>query len=185
MKKFFWFCFCAMFGLVLFNASITKAEDVDKVKVAMEILKSKLTKIGPAKIEGTIVVEKHEEGKEKEKLTVPALYFGKTMINNYLDVVDEVKKAIKQKTGDGGTATVFVKHGEEYIRITTNVLQKNGARGVGTNLAHNAAYDAIKSEKAFYGKVDILGSSYETGYEPIKDSTGKIIGIYYVGFKIP
>jgi methyl-accepting chemotaxis protein len=31
--------------------------------------------------------------------------------------------------------------------------------------------------------VPILGTPYITGYEPIKDSSGAEIGIYYVGYK--
>ncbi|MGM8228832.1 methyl-accepting chemotaxis protein [Cellvibrio sp. ARAG 10.3] len=35
----------------------------------------------------------------------------------------------------------------------------------------------------FYGVVDILGNPYVTGYEPILDSAGDVIGIWYVGYK--
>jgi methyl-accepting chemotaxis protein len=31
--------------------------------------------------------------------------------------------------------------------------------------------------------VPILGTPYITGYEPIKDSSGGQIGVYYVGYK--
>ena len=36
--------------------------------------------------------------------------------------------------------------------------------------------------KAYYGKVPILGTPYITGYEPINDASGAIIGIYFVGY---
>jgi sensor histidine kinase regulating citrate/malate metabolism len=42
--------------------------------------------------------------------------------------------------------------------------------------------ESIKEGKAYYGKVLILGTPYVTGYEPIKDASGEIIGIYYVGY---
>jgi cyclohexyl-isocyanide hydratase len=41
----------------------------------------------------------------------------------------------------------------------------------------------IKGGKAYYGEVAILGTPYITGYEPIKDSSGAQIGVYYVGYK--
>ena len=41
----------------------------------------------------------------------------------------------------------------------------------------------IKAGKAHYGEVPILGTLYVTGYEPIKDASGAIIGVYYVGYK--
>jgi Single cache domain 3 len=30
--------------------------------------------------------------------------------------------------------------------------------------------------------VDILGKPYITGYDPIHDASGAVIGIYYVGY---
>jgi hypothetical protein len=41
----------------------------------------------------------------------------------------------------------------------------------------------INKGEAFYGEVTILGVPYITGYEPIKDASGKVIGIYFVGYK--
>jgi hypothetical protein len=39
------------------------------------------------------------------------------------------------------------------------------------------ALEAIQAGKAYYGKAPILGTPYVTGYEPIKDASGAIIGI--------
>jgi hypothetical protein len=39
--------------------------------------------------------------------------------------------------------------------------------------------------EAYYGEVPILGTPYITGYEPIQDSSGAEIGVYYVGYKSP
>lgn len=47
--------------------------------------------------------------------------------------MDDVKKK------HGGTATVFVKDGAEFVRVTTNVLKDDDTRASGTTLAHNAA----------------------------------------------
>jgi hypothetical protein len=40
-----------------------------------------------------------------------------------------------------------------------------------------AAGMAIAEGKAYYGLVAILGKPYITGYEPMKDRSGNIIGI--------
>jgi hypothetical protein len=45
------------------------------------------------------------------------------------------------------------------------------------------ALESIKAGKAYYSEVPILGTPYITGYEPIKDSAGAQIGVYYVGYK--
>jgi len=136
----------------------------------MGSLKAMTAKLGPPKIEGKEAVG----GKE-----APALYFGTTKINNNFDVVDAVGK----EDGKGMTATLFAKSGDEYIRVSTSVPEPDGTgRAVGTLLA-GPALDAIKAGKAYYGEVPILGTPYITGYEPIKDSAGAQIGVYYVGYK--
>src|ERR1700693_5868412 len=108
---------------------------------------------------------------------VPAIYFGSTKMNNNVDLVDAV---VKQA---GGTATIFVKSGDDYIRVATNVKKDDGARAIGTVLdPKGKAIAAIQKNDAFYGEVDILGKSYITGYEPIRDTANNVIGIYYVGY---
>jgi methyl-accepting chemotaxis protein len=82
----------------------------------------------------------------------------------------------------GGTATLFSRTGEDYIRVSTNVI-KNGERAIGTKLAPNGkAIKQIQQNKAYYGAVDILGSPYLTGYEPMFDASNNVIGIWYVGY---
>jgi hypothetical protein len=85
----------------------------------------------------------------------------------------------------GGTATLFVKAGDDYVRVSTNVPKPDGSgRAIGTVLDPTGkAIVAIRQGQAFYGEVPILGTPYVTGYEPIKDGSGNVTGIYYVGYK--
>ena len=41
---------------------------------------------------------------------------------------------------------------------------------------------ALRRAKAIFGEADILGKPYVTGYEPIRDASNNVIGIYYVGY---
>jgi hypothetical protein len=100
-------------------------------------------------------------------------------MNNNSEVVD----AIGKEDGKGMTATLFVKGGEEYIRVATSVPKPDGSgRAIGTVL-DGPALEAIKQGKTYYGEVPILGVLYTAGYEPIKTTSGDIIGVYYVGYK--
>ena len=84
----------------------------------------------------------------------------------------------------GGTATLFARQGQDFVRIATNVKTPEGQRAVGTLLnPQGKAYAALARGEAFYGQVDILGAPYLTGYEPIVDAGGKVVGAWYVGFK--
>jgi hypothetical protein len=135
----------------------------------MAALKEKTAKLGAPKIEGT------EEVGGKE---APALYFGSTKMNNNFTVVDEIAK----EGGRGMAATLFAKNGDEYIRVATNVPMPGGkGRAIGTVLA-GPALEAIQAGKAYYGNAPILGTPYITGYEPIKDASGAVIGVYFVGY---
>ena len=150
--------------------SVGYAQADPRVTKSMETLKSMTAKLGAPKLEGGEAVG----GKE-----APALYFGTTKINNNFDVVDAVGK----EDGKGMTATLFAKGGDEFIRVSTNVPKLDGSgRAVGTVLA-GPALESIKKGQAYYGEVPILGTPYVTGYEPIKDSSGAQIGVYYVGYK--
>jgi Cache 3/Cache 2 fusion domain len=160
-------CFIAM---SLLGPSIGHAQADPRVSKSLETLKTVTAKLGAPKLEGTEAVG----GKD-----APALYFGTTKINNNFDIVDAVGK----EDGKGMTATLFAKGGDEYIRVSTSVPKPDGSgRAVGTVLA-GPALEAIKAGKAYYGEVPILGTPYITGYEPIRDSSGTQIGVYYVGYK--
>lgn len=142
-----------------------------KVQSAMELLEAYANELGPPKIEGTEAVA----GKE-----VPAIYFGSTKMNNNFDLVDKVV------TKAQGTATIFVKHGDDYVRVATNVKKDDGSRAIGTILdPKGKAIASINKGEPFYGEVDILGKPYITGYKPIRDASKNVIGIYYVGYQKP
>ena len=159
------FTVVAIAALSLLSAGAALANDP---KATIATLNERLAKIGAAKIEGT--------DKAGEK-TVPAIYFGPRKINNNYDVVDEIKKS------SGATATVFVKDGDDFIRVSTNVLTPEGKRGVGTALARAKAYEAVKKGESFCGDVDVLGTPFAACYQPIKDAGGQTIGVTYVGYK--
>lgn len=131
-------------------------------------LDARLAKIGPVKIEGTDTVGDR---------SVPAIFFGDRKINNNFDVVDAVRKAHQ------ATATVFVKSGDDFVRVSTNVLTAEGKRGTGTLLARNAAYEAVNSGKQYCGPIDVLGTAFDACYNPIMDGSGRVVGVSYVGHK--
>jgi len=136
----------------------------------MAALKDQTAKLGAPKIDGKDAVG----GKD-----APALYFGSAKMNNNFTVVDEVAK----EGGQGMAATLFVKGEDEYIRVATNVHKPDGSgRAIGTVLV-GPALESIKAGNPYYGEVPVLGTPYITGYEPIKDASGAIIGIYFVGYK--
>ena len=128
--------------------------------------------------DGEIGAPKAEGTDQTADKTTPGLYFGSTKVNNDFTIVDKVKAEA------GGTATLFVKSGDDYVRVSTNVPGSVGGRALGTILDPKGKVIVnINKGEAFYGEVDILGKPYVTGYDPIKDASGKVIGIWYVGYE--
>jgi hypothetical protein len=147
---------------------IGRAQEDDRVAKSMELLKAMTAKLGAPKLEGMEAVGGTD---------APALYFGTTKVSNTFDIVD----AIGKEDGNGMTATLFAKNGDEYVRVSTSVPKPDGSRAMGT-LLEGPALESIRTGRAFYGQVPILGRPYITGYEPIRDESGAQIGIYYVGY---
>ena len=153
--------------LVQFPARLF-AGPAEEVQVAMQLLKSKAATLGAPIVNG----EEAIAGK-----IVPALHLGATKMNNNFVLVDAVQKQV------GGTATVFVKSGDEFVRVATNVKKDDGSRAVGTLLdPKGKAIAAIAKGENYFGEADILGKPYVTGYEPIRDASSNVIGVYYVGY---
>ncbi len=94
-------------------------------------------------------------------------------------MVDQIVKEV------GGTATMFVKSGADYVRVATNVKKDDGSRAIGTILdPKGKVIEFINMNEAFYGAATILGKPYLTGYEPMHDARNNVIGIYYFGYMV-
>jgi len=146
-------------GCVVATATVipvTGTAQADNAQTAMADLKAKAEKLGAAKVEGK------------------DLYFGATKADN--SVVDAVAKE------HGGAATLFVKAGNEYVRVATTLKKEDGSSAIGSALdATNPAAAMIINVETYYGDATIFGKPYVAGYEPIKDASGAIIGAYFVG----
>lgn len=101
------------------------------------------------------------------------LYKGNTLMNGNFTVVD----AVGSFTGD--TVTIF----QGDTRVATNVL-KEGRRAVGTRVAPEVAQTVLKEGRTYFGEADVAGIRSQTAYQPIKNSKGEIIGIWYVGVPV-
>mgnify|MGYP001627897103 CR=1 FL=1 len=146
---------------------VTDAIMGERVKSSMALLMERGMALGEPRLGPTVAVG---------NARAPQLLLGGTAQANDFSLVDDLTKVM------GGTATLFSRQGDDYVRISTNVM-RDGQRAIGTRLdpAGNAI-KAIQAGRAFYGQVDILGQPYLTGYEPIKDSSGQTRGIWYVGY---
>ncbi|MZP31201.1 HAMP domain-containing protein [Heliobacterium undosum] len=112
------------------------------------------------------------------KYNLPALYAGNQRLTLDTAYVDKLQETI------GGTATVFLLHDNELVRVSTNVLDKEGKRSVGTSIKSDSpVYQSILRKQPFQGRAFVVTGWYITGYTPLTDKQGKVLGALYVGVK--
>lgn len=107
----------------------------------------------------------------------PSLYLGSDVLNNNFDKVDEFKQM------SGGVATVFVRSGDDFIRVSTSLTKQDGNRAIGTVLDRNGpAYPRVSSGQTYIGRAVLFDRSYMTQYSPVRDASGKVIAVLFIGF---
>ncbi|WP_412479155.1 Cache 3/Cache 2 fusion domain-containing protein [Azonexus sp. IMCC34839] len=107
----------------------------------------------------------------------PLLKNGARVLNAQSAEVDRFTAATS------AVATLFVKSGDDYYRVSTSVKKEDGSRAVGTALdRRHPAYAKLKAGESFVGKAILFGKDYYTSYQPIKDASGNVIGASFVGF---
>ncbi|MBW2615531.1 MAG: Cache 3/Cache 2 fusion domain-containing protein [Deltaproteobacteria bacterium] len=112
-------------------------------------------------------------------VNVPLWKVGDMPLSRDTHFVDEVRRLV------GGTCTIFQRiDGNRLLRISTNVLGKDGKRTVGTFIPpESPAAQAILAGRSYRGRADVLDDWYITAYEPITGQDGMVIGALYVGVK--
>lgn len=104
------------------------------------------------------------------------LRFGSQSVLGRCDLVD---KAVASR---GLTATLFVRHGDSFVRVATNVKRADGSRAIGTRLnPRGRAAANIASGQPYLGCAYVLGRPFASAYEPILSSSGQTLGIWYLG----
>ena len=99
------------------------------------------------------------------------LYKGEQDMTQADDMVDYLGGIVN------GHVTVF----QGDTRIATTVKKATGDRSVGTQASTKVSDIVLKQGKSYTGSADVLGQEYYSAYEPIKDESGKVIGMIFVG----
>lgn len=95
---------------------------------------------------------------------------------------DQIVDTIVRLTGESATIFGWDEAQQDFVRMTTTLTNAAGERIVGSTLGtSSAAYASMMEGKTFYGQALIQGIPYYTAYQPIVDTSGKPVGILYVG----
>lgn len=109
----------------------------------------------------------------------PALYNGEQRLN--LDTA----RLEAFSASSGAAATIFVRSGNEFIRIATTLANEKGERAIGTALAANhPAMAKLLAGESYLGLARLFGRDYMTAYSPIEDSQRQVVGVLFVGLDV-
>jgi two-component system NtrC family sensor kinase len=104
-----------------------------------------------------------------------------SLLNGAVEEVDRIRDAVFKneyyKHKPVGTATIFM--GD--LRISTNVMDNQGRRAVGTCVSREVAEQVLEKGLSWTGRAFVVDTWYLSQYDPIRDPDGNIIGILYVG----
>jgi methyl-accepting chemotaxis protein len=155
--------------------SITQAKvDSDLVLMDLEFGRHGSVSLDAAKSVSMDIV--NQVTKDKEKVTIPTLMVGGQAITNDFSIVDSVQKAV------GGTATIFQVLPGKLLRVSTNVRKLDGARATGTYIPEDSpVYKTVMQGETYRGKAFVVNDWYITAYKPLRDASGKIVAVLYVG----
>ena len=109
-----------------------------------------------------------------------ALYGG-VLLNRKFTLVDRIRNAafgsLAYQGKPVGTVTLFL--GD--VRVATNVMLDAGTRALGTRVSRTVAETVLVRGERFADRAFVVNDWYLSAYDPIRDPSGRVIGIIYVG----
>ncbi len=94
------------------------------------------------------------------------------LLNNDFTLVDRIKQV-------AGIDTVTLFFGD--LRVSTNVLNEDGSRAVGTRVSEIVNQTVLQKGEDYVGEAFVVNDWYITRYTPLHDHQGKVVGSLYVG----
>jgi len=87
--------------------------------------------------------------------------------------------------GTGTVATLFAAKGDDFVRVATSLRREDGRRAVDTLLGQqHPAYASVSQGRAYSGRATLFGKEYYTSYTPLRDGSGKVVGLSFVGIDL-
>lgn len=109
-------------------------------------------------------------------VNLPMLTIGERPLWESHELVDRMKSSSQL------TATIFQYLPEGLLRVSTNVLNQDQSRAIGTFIPPDSpVYQAIAQGQSYRGRAFVVNDWYLGVYEPIQGPNNSILGALYVG----
>ena len=97
------------------------------------------------------------------------LYIGEHLLNDDVTTAKELADLL------GINVSIYL----DDLRVSSNMVENIGSR-----MAHNEVYDTvIKGGRSYSGENDVVGTTYLTAYDPLKNAAGETIGMIVSAIK--
>ena len=117
----------------------------------------------------------------RDRGVVIGVVYGGTLLTRNPAIIDRIQDVVfKEEAYEGvplGTVTIFLKDS----RIATSVRTGTGNRAYGTRVSKEVADHVLDNGRKWVGRAFVVHDWYLTAYDPIRDLTGEVIGMLYVG----
>ena len=118
---------------------------------------------------------------KNQKGEIIGLIYAGVLLNRNFALVDKIRDIVYEgKLYAGkplGTVTIFLWD----VRIATNVLLENGNRAIGTRVSQEVYENVLENARSWLDRAFVVNDWYISAYEPIRDFSGKVVGILYAG----
>ncbi|GAA2464618.1 methyl-accepting chemotaxis protein [Winogradskya humida] len=162
------------------------------VSNSMNTANSLLKKAGGASLQDRTVkwATTNQVSQAKSTVTLPRMAVGGKWLGQNTSFGTSTTFVDDTADLTGRSVTVFQRMNDDgdLLRVATNVKGKTGNRVIGTYIpatgadgTPNAVAAAIKSGKSYRGVAQVVDTWFITAYDPIKDSSGTVIGALFVG----
>jgi diguanylate cyclase (GGDEF)-like protein/PAS domain S-box-containing protein len=109
----------------------------------------------------------------------PLSLSGETVLPGFAPVDEFTRKS------GGHAATIFVRHGDDFLRLATSLPDTDGSRATGTTLQRDhPGYRGLLQGEPYVGYAKLFDRPYMTRYQPIVDAAGRVIGALFVGLDL-
>jgi two-component system NtrC family sensor kinase len=109
------------------------------------------------------------------------ILYGGVLINNTVSLVDKAKRVLyrdeKYRGRDLGAVTIFL---DDY-RVATNVAAADGRRALGTRVSEDVYRRVMERGSRWAGRAFVVDAWCMAAYEPIRDISGRPVGMLYAG----
>lgn len=95
------------------------------------------------------------------------------------DIVDKVYQDLSD------VASIYKKQGDDFVMVSTNIRDNDGARIEYENLdKDSAAYKSLINDEEFTGETIVNGEKYQSTYTLLVGRSGKTVGVLFVGVPV-